>query len=300
MAKVTDWLKAARLRTLPLALASMGMGAFVAAREPGFNLKAVFGAALTTVLLQVLSNFANDLGDASKGADGRQRVGPARMVQSGAISPGQMKTAVALMAVAALMSGFWLLFGLSHLDDASAFGMLLLGIASIAAAIKYTVGSRPYGYRSLGDLFVFVFFGIIGVAGTYFLVLDGQFDPAIMLLAAAVGLHSTAVLNINNMRDMATDRFSGKRTLVVLMGYNNALLYHIFLVVSPFILMAIYNLVRLQGVFVWVYLLMIPLFLKDLRGILNSPGYSDLDPYLRRQAIKTFLLVLVYGLSIQF
>ncbi|HMM10735.1 MAG TPA: 1,4-dihydroxy-2-naphthoate octaprenyltransferase [Bacteroidales bacterium] len=300
MASLSNWLKAARLRTLPLALASMGMGAFVASREPGFNPSAAFGAALTTVFLQVLSNFANDLGDAVKGTDNRQRVGPQRMVQSGAISRKAMKSAVAIMALASFMSGLWLLFGLSHLDHSSAFGMLLLGFAAIAAAIKYTVGSRPYGYRSLGDVFVFLFFGLTGVAGTYFLVLDGSFDAAILLPASAVGLLSTAVLNINNMRDMATDRFSGKRTLVVIMGYNNALLYHIFLVITPFILIALFNLVQGFNVFSWAYLLMLPLFLKDLRGVLNSPGYNDLDPYLRRQALNTFLLVVVYGLSIQF
>lgn len=298
MASLRNWIHAARLRTLPLALASMGMGAFVASREPAFNLFAVYGAAITTILLQVLSNFANDLGDANKGADGRQRVGPKRMVQSGAISPKEMKMAVVLMALASLISGIWLLFGLSHLDDFPAFVMLMLGFASILAAIKYTVGSRPYGYRSLGDLFVFLFFGLTGVAGTYFLALDGQFDPAILLPASAVGLLSTAVLNINNMRDMATDRFSGKRTLVVMMGYNNALLYHIFLVIAPFVLIAIYNFIRTEGLAVWTYLLLLPLFIKDLRGVLNSSGYADLDPYLRRQAIKTFLLVGVYGISL--
>jgi 1,4-dihydroxy-2-naphthoate octaprenyltransferase len=299
MASLKHWIQAARLRTLPLALASMGMGAFVAAREPAFNAKAVLGAALTTVLLQILSNFANDLGDATKGTDGRRRVGPKRMVQSGAINPKEMRTAVIITAIASLASGIWLLFGLSHLDNYSALGMLLLGFASIAAAIKYTVGSQPYGYRSLGDLFVFLFFGLTGVAGTYFLVLDGQFDPAILLLASAVGLLSTAVLNINNMRDVAADRFSGKRTLVVIMGYNNALLYHIFLVIMPFVLIAMYNFNRTEGFFVWAYLLLLPLFIKDLRGVLNSPGYADLDPYLRRQAFKTFLLVLVYGISLQ-
>ncbi len=298
MASVRSWIQAARLRTLPLALASMGMGAFIASREPAFNLNAVFGAAVTTILLQLLSNFANDLGDAIKGTDGKQRIGPKRMVQSGAIRPNEMKTAVALMAGASLISGIWLLFGLSHLDNHSAFAMLLLGFASIVAAIKYTVGSRPYGYRSLGDLFVFIFFGLTGVAGTYFLVLDGQFDPAILLPASAVGLLSTAVLNINNMRDMAADRFSGKRTLVVMMGYNNALIYHIFLVTVPFILIAVYNFLRTEGLAVWTYLLLLPLFIRDLRGVLNSPGYADLDPYLRRQAIKTFLLVAVFGISL--
>ncbi|MBK9291105.1 MAG: 1,4-dihydroxy-2-naphthoate octaprenyltransferase [Bacteroidetes bacterium] len=300
MAPIKDWISAARLRTLPLAFASMGMGAFVAAREPSFNGAAAFGAALTTLFLQILSNFANDLGDATKGTDGAQRVGPKRMVQSGAISAAQMKTGVIVMAMLSLVSGLWLLFGLSNLNSAAAVAMLLLGLAAILAAIKYTVGSRPYGYRSLGDLFVFLFFGLTGVAGTYFLVLDGQFDPAIFLPASAVGLLSTAVLNINNMRDMAADRFSGKRTLVVIMGYNNALLYHIFLVITPFVLLSIYNLIRTDGLTPWLFLLLMPLFIKDLRGVLNSPGYADLDPYLRRQAVKTFLLVLVYGISLQF
>lgn len=299
MPGLSNWIKAARLRTLPLALASIGMGALVAAREPGFNADAAFGAALTTILLQILSNFSNDIGDAAKGTDGHRRVGPKRMVQSGSISTKAMKMAVVVVAVASLLSGTWLLFGLSNLDDTSAFGMLLLGFASVGAAIKYTVGSRPYGYRSLGDLFVFLFFGLTGVAGTYFLVLDGRFDPAILLPAAAVGLLSTAVLNINNMRDMAADRFSGKRTLVVKMGYNNALLYHIFLIITPFILLAAFNLMRVPGLASWAYMLVLPLFFKDLQGVLNSPGHADLDPYLRSQVLKTFLLVVVYGISLQ-
>jgi 1,4-dihydroxy-2-naphthoate octaprenyltransferase len=294
MATFQSWVQAARLRTLPLALASIAMGGFVAAKDAGFSLLPVILAAITTLLLQILSNFANDLGDAQSGIDNHRRIGPSRMVQTGAISHQEMKGAVMILAVLVLMSGLLLVFTAQSVNISGKIAMIAFGLAAIAAAIKYTIGSKPYGYIGFGDLFVFLFFGWLAVAGTFYLA-TGHFEYLVLLPASASGLLSAGVLNINNMRDMASDRFSGKRTLVVSMGYSKALFYHAFLILVPFALLAFY--VNLSGLpfYVYSFLLLLPLFVYDLISIFKSSGYEKLDPFLKRLALKTLLLTIVFG-----
>lgn len=295
MASLQSWVKAARLRTLPLALASVAMGAFIAANTDGFKVESAVWAGITTVLLQILSNFANDYGDTVTGIDNDQRVGPKRTVQAGEISKNEMLAAIFLFSILSFISGLILLFWISDIGLAGQIGLLLAGMAAITAAIRYTVGENPYGYRGLGDLNVFLFFGIAAVAGTFYLSTN-TFALEVLLPASAMGLLSVAVLNLNNLRDFVNDRYNGKRTIVVSMGYSKALYYHAFLVLFPFILLVVYSSLQGASVYQFAYLLILPLFISDLVAIFKSPGDAHLDPFLKKHALKTLLLTCLFGL----
>lgn len=297
MASLRSWIKAARLRTLPLALASVAMGGMVAATHARFNLKAVVMAAVTTLFLQILSNLANDYGDSRSGIDNEKRVGPKRTVQTGEISAQSMKKAVILFSVLSLFSGLLLIFWAASLSFKTSAIFVFLGLAAIIAAIKYTVGKNPYGYIGLGDLFVFLFFGLLGVGGTWFLATK-SWDPLILLPATAMGLLSAGVLNLNNMRDFINDRQNGKNTLVVKIGLRAAFVYHSIIVMLPFALLGAYVFFSGANPKVFLFLILLPVFLADLVSIKNSFGGAMLDPFLRKLALKTLLLTLVFGLLI--
>ena len=218
MSTTKNWLVAFRLRTLPLALSSIILGSMLAYADGIFSWPVAILAVTTTLFLQILSNLANDYGDSVSGVDNEHRVGPSRSVQGGAITASQMRRAVFLFAFLSLASGIGLIIvGTRGLQLESTLIYLVLGLGAIAAAIKYTVGKNPYGYQGLGDLFVFIFFGLVGVCGTYYLHTH-QLPWDILLPAASVGLLSVAVLNLNNLRDRESDAASGKRTLVVKLG----------------------------------------------------------------------------------
>jgi 1,4-dihydroxy-2-naphthoate octaprenyltransferase len=208
--RVKAWVSAFRLRTLPLALASIGMGSFLAAADNSFRGDVVAWCALTTLFLQILSNLANDYGDTKHGADSAHRQGPKRAVQAGLITAAQMKTAMVVFAALSLLSGLLLLW--TALGSAGLYVFLFflaLGLAAIWAAINYTAGARPYGYAGLGDIAVFTFFGLVGVMGTYYLQTQ-QLPGALLWPAASMGFLATGVLNINNIRDIESDRLAGK------------------------------------------------------------------------------------------
>ncbi len=297
MASIKSWIKAARLRTLPLAMASVAMGGMVAATNDRFNLKAVLVATLTTLLLQILSNLANDYGDWRSGIDNDKRLGPKRTVQTGEISHKEMKMAIWLLSVLALASGLLLIFWATSLSFKASAIFILLGLAAIVAAIKYTVGKNPYGYIGLGDLFVFLFFGLLGVGGTWFLATT-QWNALVLLPAAAMGLLSAGVLNLNNMRDLVNDRQNGKNTLVVKIGLRSAFVYHCIIVLLPFGLLSAFVLLSGVKTFVLLFLVVLPLFVADLVRIKNSYGGASLDPFLRKLALKTLLLTIIFGILI--
>ncbi len=301
MKKVGIWLSAFRLRTLPLALSSIFMGAALVPSDTEDFGTILFLAVLTTLFLQILSNLANDYGDTQNGADNAQRIGPERAVQSGAISLKSMRLAMGLFAVFSLTSGIALLivaFGLEHWKLTLFF--LLLGVLSILAALKYTAGKNPYGYRGLGDVSVFLFFGLIGVAGSSFLFTK-SFEFIHLLPALSIGLLASAVLNLNNMRDINGDRESGKRTIVVMMGSSKSKRYHFFLILGAWLSLLSYFLWGAVPNWAYFALIFLPIHLLHLRKVAGVQHPAEFDPELKKIALSTFgisfLLLLVSLLS---
>ncbi|MGC8865721.1 MAG: 1,4-dihydroxy-2-naphthoate octaprenyltransferase [Bacteroidales bacterium] len=297
--KLKAWMQAARPRTLPLAFSSALMGSFAALNEGKFSGLILTLALVTTLFLQVLSNFANDYGDAISGLDHKNRVGPARAVQSGAISPSAMKTAMVVSSLGALISGLWLIYeGFENLVSPIALLFLLLGLGAIASAIRYTVGRRPYGYYGLGDLFVFLFFGIVGVTGTFFLHTH-QLPPQIIWPTLMVGLLSVAVLNVNNMRDMQSDAAAGKRSIAVRLGFKRSKTYHTLLVGSALVSLLIYIVNYMKDTLSLLPLAFaLPWFGLHLARVWKTQENPHLDPELKKVALGTFVTTLLIGLAI--
>ncbi len=242
------WLDAARPKTLPLALVSILTGSVLAYAAGQFSVTISVMAFVTATLLQILSNLANDYGDAVKGTDNEKRLGPLRAIQSGAVSAAQMKQAIIFNIVLTVISGLTLvLYSLNSLESILTF--IGLGVLAILAAIAYTMGSKPYGYVGLGDISVFLFFGLLGVSGTYFLH-TGHVDTTLFLPALGCGLLAVAVLNINNMRDIDNDRACGKRTVAVRLGQHKAKQYHFILLGGAVLAFAIYLLIQNKPVWI--------------------------------------------------
>ena len=291
------WISAFRLRTLPLALAGIILGSFLAASHHKHQWSITWMAILTATLLQVLSNLANDYGDFTKGTDNDDRVGPERAMQSGAINRSQMKGALILFSLLSLLSGLillWLSFGTQKLIYATLF--LVLGLLAIWAAIKYTVGKSAYGYQGLGDLFVFIFFGWVSVVGVYFLHVQ-SIDLSVFLPASAIGLLSTGVLNLNNTRDIVNDKNSGKNTLAVKLGYENAKRYQVVLLIFVFMLSVTYSLWEGLDILRQLYWIsFVPLTLVVIKTW-TTQNPKDIDPYLKVQALSTLLFSITFGLG---
>ena len=297
MAGTSSWIKAMRLRTLPLAVSSTLAGSFMAIADRRFDSIVIALAILTTLLLQILSNLANDLGDSLKGTDNKNRIGPARTVQSGEISKKEMWWGVGIVSFLTLASGLSLIFYSLGTQSWQVLFFLILGVVSIAAAIKYTIGNSAYGYRGLGDIFVFIFFGLTGVLGTYYLNAH-TLPPDTWLMAISVGLLSTGVLNLNNMRDIENDKISGKNTFVVRIGTLNARVYHSLLVAFAIISGVIYTTLNYHSPAHFIFLAVIPFFIQDLFRILKIDEQKLLDPYLKKLAISTFAYILLFGIGI--
>lgn len=288
MPSIKTWCRAARLRTLPLAVSGIITGAVASAFDGAFNGVVSILALLTAIMLQVLSNFANDYGDAQKGTDNNDRVGPERAIQSGEVSPIQMKYAMYVSGVIAFVSGIILItVGTQGMPREGWFAFLGLGLLSIAAAVMYTVGRKPYGYMALGDLMVFLFFGIVAVMGSYYLNTH-TWSWSAMLLAVTIGLCSTGVLNLNNMRDIENDLASGKRTLAALLGLRVAKIYHVVLIILASAMLIYYGVLYQFG---YRFLIICPVlifFVFDLKQIWQTKKNAQLDPFLKRLAIATF------------
>ncbi|AXG74678.1 1,4-dihydroxy-2-naphthoate octaprenyltransferase [Flavobacterium arcticum] len=300
MANIKAWLSAARLRTLPLSVSGILVGCFYAFSQGMVNWWILSFALLTTLGLQVLSNFANDYGDGVKGTDNENRIGPQRAIQSGAITVLEMKRGIILTSVLTLITAIVLIY-LSFGKENFGYSLLFffLGLAAIAAAIKYTVGNSAYGYRGLGDLFVFIFFGLVSVLGCYFLFAK-QLDMFIILPAISIGLLSVAVLNLNNMRDQISDAMSGKNTLVVKLGAEKAKGYHYAIIlIALFLTMlfaVLYGFKPLQYLFLIAY---VP-FLIHLKTVAKNKKPKALDPELKKVALSTFLLSVLLSIVLQF
>lgn len=293
---IKPWIHAFRLRTLPLALSSIGMGGFLAAANDAFRVDIFLLCILTTIFLQITSNLANDYGDSIHGADSEHRQGPSRAVQSGLISSSQMRRAVILFVMLCLVSGLSLLFVAFGLNWNAILFFFGLGLLSILAAIGYTVGKKPYGYIGLGDLSVLIFFGLVGVLGSYYLFTK-SFSWYELLPALSCGFFSIAVLNINNIRDIDSDRTAGKFSIPVRIGRQKAILYHWFLLLTGISCSIIYTVLTYKSPWQLIFLLTVPLFVKNGIAIGSKPS-TALDPYLKQMAITTLFFVLLFGLGI--
>ncbi|MEO0403654.1 MAG: 1,4-dihydroxy-2-naphthoate octaprenyltransferase, partial [Bacteroidota bacterium] len=249
--------------------------------------------AFTTVLLQILSNLANDYGDFKNGADNENRIGPARAVQSGAISPRQMKVAIWIFGALSFFVGLFLLVYLGYHKGWGLAGLFLIfGVTSIYAAITYTGGDHPYGYRGLGDLSVLLFFGLLGVLGSAFFVAL-NFNWTWILPAVAIGLLSVSVLNLNNLRDVENDAKTGKKTLVVRMGYQGGKYYHTLLMLVAWTLMITALFLSYHHWSNFLILGILPLHLWHLKTVHAQQTPKLLDPELKKIAISTFILSLI-------
>ena len=298
MATLQSWIKAARLRTLPLALSGILMGAALAFFDGGFNARVTILAIVTALFIQIFSNFANDYGDSQKGTDNQHRVGPKRTVQSGEITPDQMKFGMVILIMLSLIAGILLIAeGTKGLDMTTFLIFLAFGIVALVAAYRYTAGSNPYGYAGLGDVAVFLFFGILPVAGTYFLNTH-QLTAEIFLPAISIGLFSTGVLNLNNMRDIENDRNSGKHTVVVRMGSRKSRVYHTSLVALGWLAAIVFVVIRFQSIYQALFILTLPLFINDLAKINRIQEPRQLDPFLKKLSIATLLFTLLVGIGI--
>ena len=291
------WIQAARLRTLPLSVSGIIVGSAYAHYQGYSDWRIVILALLTTLGLQILSNYANDYGDGVKGTDAN-RIGEKRMVAAGVITAQQMKKAVIITAsftfIIALLL-IYIAFGKENFGLSLIF--ILLGIGSIGAAIKYTVGTGAYGYSGFGDVFVFIFFGLVSVVGSNFLFTH-FIDWKLFLPATAIGLLSVAVLNLNNMRDIENDKKAAKNTLVVKMGLDKAKKYHEFLILAPFVLMIFFSiLLKLSFYSLIIVFFILALHLKTVK---RANQYADFDPELKKVALSTFALSILFWLTLIF
>jgi 1,4-dihydroxy-2-naphthoate octaprenyltransferase len=290
------WVKAFRLRTLPLAVSCIAMGGFLASAAGAFQWNIFILCVLTTIFLQILSNLANDYGDSIHGADSVDRKGPQRAVQSGAVTPAQMQTAVIIFILLSLASGITLLLTAFGFEWNAILFFFGLGVLSIFAAIAYTVGRRPYGYAGLGDLSVLIFFGFVGVIGSYYLFTK-TFSYFEVLPALSCGLFSIGVLNINNIRDIESDRKAGKFSIPVRIGREKAILYHWLLLLSGILAAIIYTSLRFNSPWQLLFVISIPLFIANGRAVSSKPS-QELDPYLKQMALSTLVFVLSFGLGL--
>ncbi|PWK19735.1 1,4-dihydroxy-2-naphthoate octaprenyltransferase [Xanthomarina spongicola] len=291
------WLSAFRLRTLPLSISGIIVAGSLAAYNGFFDWLVFLLAILTTLSLQILSNLANDYGDGVKGTDNNERVGPERALQSGKITAKSMFEAIKINILISIGLSFFLIlaaFGRNHFWLAMLF--FGLGLLSIYAAIKYTMGNNAYGYRGLGDLFVFIFFGFVSVVGGYILF-SRQIDHIVFLPASIIGLLSAAVLNLNNLRDVNSDRNANKNTLVVKLGFEKGKIYHYFLIITAIVLSVLFGILYYTSIFNLIFFIAYIPLIKHLIFVSKNREPRLLDPELKRLALTTFFLSILMALG---
>lgn len=298
MGKLSSWIGAARLRTLPLSISGIIVGSSIAGYEGDFDI-AIFSLALGTTLgLQILSNFANDYGDGIKGTDNEERIGPMRAIQSGLITQKDMVLAITITAVTTLLLAVLLIyaaFGSQMILTSLIF--FILGVGAIIAAIKYTMGDSAYGYRGFGDLFVFIFFGLVAVYGSYYLY-SHDHNLVSLFPAISIGLLSVAVLNLNNLRDRISDKKAGKITMVVKLGENRAKDYHYALIIGALFCLVIYSVITSRDLNDFIYLFAFIPLIFHLQRVVNNEDPTLLDPELKIVALSTFGISFLFALGL--
>ena len=294
MSKVRAYIVSFRLRTLPLSLSGVLLGSMLAASDGYFKTITFVWAMLTTAALQILSNLANEVGDLDKGTDNEHRLGPIRSAQSGALSGGEMIRAMIVVGGIAVITGSLLIYeAFRDLLNWKSIALFVAGGASIVAAVKYTVGKSAYGYRGLGDLFVFIFFGLVSVMGSYF-AMAGKLSWICILPAAAIGFLSSGVLNMNNIRDIENDSGCGKRTIPVILGVRGAKIYHFVITILALICLCVYSVVHPAGWTGYLFLLALPLLCLHLSKVYRGEGRA-LDSQLKILSLTTLMISLLLG-----
>lgn len=297
MKNMSLWISTMRLRTLPLSVSGIILASCLAEYNGYFKWDIFFLAILTTLSFQILSNLANDYGDGVKGTDNSERIGPERAIQSGKITPDELFNAIRINVLISIGLAFLLIFsafGVKHFFLTLLF--FLLGIASVIAAVRYTIGNNAYGYRGFGDVFVFLFFGLISVIGCYVLYAKTM-DHVVILPALTIGLLSVGVLNLNNMRDRISDANSNKITLAVKFGQTNVKTYHILLIVSAIILSSLFGLLYYTSLYNLIFIAAyIPLFIH-INKVAKNKDPKLLDPELKKLALTTVFLAILMGVG---
>ena len=301
--KIKAWLNAARLRTLPLSVSGIIVGSGLAAVLDKWDGLIFSLAMLTTIGFQVISNFANDLGDSQKGTDNENRVGPKRTIQAGLLSQKEMKSGIYITALISILSAISLIYiSAENLSAQALFIYLVLAGLCVLAAITYTVGKNAYGYRGLGDLMVFIFFGLVSVMGVFQLYGLG-FEWLVLFPSVTIGLWSTAVLNLNNLRDIENDRKSKKNTLIVQLGFKKGKIYHAFLIIGGSLTWwsTVYLLAITTDNFV-LFLSLIPsvLLFIHLKKVFLTSVPASLDPELKKVALLTFFSAVLFALTLNY
>ncbi|WP_133544514.1 1,4-dihydroxy-2-naphthoate polyprenyltransferase [Mesocricetibacter intestinalis] len=291
-----SWFETARPKTLPLAVAIILTGSALAYRQGAFSWRLTLLCLLTATLLQILSNFANDYGDYQKGSDTTERIGPLRAIQQGQINAEQLRKGLWVAALLCLLSGGTLIW-LAYRSMADLVVFAGLGAAAIVAAITYTVGKKPYGYLGLGDISVFIFFGLLAVSGTYYLQTH-SLDGAVFLPAAACGLLSSAVLNINNLRDIEQDKKAGKRTLIVHIGPEKGRVYHCLLLGLALLCYLLFALFYIRQASGFLFILAAPLLLRHARFVYSSKRPEALRPMLAQMSLLALLTNVLFSLGL--
>ncbi|MDR0371407.1 MAG: 1,4-dihydroxy-2-naphthoate octaprenyltransferase [Prevotellaceae bacterium] len=296
MSKIRYYIDSFRVRTLPLSASGIIVGSIIAMKDGYFSMSTFYSAILTAVSLQVLSNVANDMGDAAKGVDNENRLGPIRPLQAGHLTVKEYRIVLIVFLLLSVVFGLALIFSAFHsFLSLSAITMLVIGGLAIVASIKYTVGKRNYGYHGYGDVFVFLFFGPVGVLGSYFLM-TFTLKWLLLLPAAAFGFLTTAVINLNNMRDIGNDGWCGKNTIPVRIGLPGAKVYHYLLIILAWICLSVYSIVEYEKITGWFYVLFLPLFAGHIRQVYYYGGWI-LDEQMVIFCLGIFSLALSFSIS---
>ena len=295
--KIKSMIRSMRLRTLPLSLSGIVLGVFLASKTSALNWLSVLLLFLTAVFLQILSNLSNELGDALHGENPAERQGIAYPIQTGEVTTEQLRRMVVIFAALSAVTGLgmiWASFGsLIGLKQAL---FVLLGACAIVAALRYTLGRRPYGYRGLGDIAVFIFFGLVTVCGAYYLMTTTLPPASILLAASSIGCLSVAVLNVNNIRDMKSDAAT-RKTVALRLGLRGARIYQTCLIVGAWLMMAAFLLINKVKPAGAIFILTMPVFCLHLKGVWTRTD-RELDPMLPMLVMGTFLFALLSGIAV--